>query len=160
MRRFLPIVIALVVSVIGVASQEKPKLVVHAFTVAQGVELPYDMKMLQTQLVAELKVELGKDYTVVGEPPSPSESGVYALNGVITGWRPGNAAKRVFVGMGSGREASDIEFHVTDSAGKKVLERKETIRTNFYSQGAGSSGTLAHPIALKVSDRIKEAKLK
>jgi hypothetical protein len=142
MKRFLPIVIAFVVSAIGVASQEKPKLVVHAFTLAQGVELPYDLKLLQTQLVAELKVELGKDYNVISEPPSAPEGAVYALNGIITGWRPGNAAKRLFVGMGSGRE------------------RKETIRTNFYSQGAGSSGTLAHPIALKVSDRIKEAKLK
>ncbi|HEU4937570.1 MAG TPA: DUF4410 domain-containing protein [Vicinamibacterales bacterium] len=159
MKRFLPIVIALVVSTIGLTAQEKPKLVVNAFTVAQGIELPYDMKLLQTQLVAELKVEL-KEYSVISEPPSPPEGTVYALNGVITGWRPGNAAKRMFVGMGSGREASDIEFHIADSSGKKVLERKETIRTNFYSQGAGSSGTLAHPIALKVADRIKEAKLK
>lgn len=159
MKRFLPIVVALVVSTIGLASQEKPKLVVNAFTVAQGIELPYDMKLLQTQLVAELKVEL-KDYSVISEPPSAPEGTVYALNGVITGWRPGNAAKRMFVGMGSGREASDIEFHIADSSGKKVLERKETIRTNFYSQGAGSSGTLEHPIALKVADRIKEAKLK
>jgi uncharacterized protein DUF4410 len=159
MKRFLPIVVALVVSTIGLTSQEKPKLVVNAFTVAQGIELPYDMKLLQTQLVAELKVEL-KDYSVISEPPSAPEGTVYALNGVITGWRPGNAAKRMFVGMGSGREASDIEFHIADSSGKKVLERKETIRTNFYSQGAGSSGTLAHPIALKVADRIKEVKLK
>jgi hypothetical protein len=160
MKRFLPIVIAFVVSVTGVASQEKPKLVVHAFTVAQGVELPYDMKLLQTQLIAELKVELGKDYNVITEPPSSPEGAGYALDGIITGWRAGNAAKRMFVGMGSGRESSDIEFHVTDSSGKKLLERKETIRTNFYSQGAGSSGTLAHPFALKISDRIKEAKLK
>jgi hypothetical protein len=160
MKKFVPIVIAFVVSATGLASQEKPKLVVHAFTVAQGIELPYDMKLLQTQLVAELKVELGKDYNVIGELPGTPEAATYALNGIITGWRPGNAAKRMFVGMGSGREASDIEFHVTDSSGKKVLERKETIRTNFYSQAAGSSGTLAHPIALKVSDRIKEAKLK
>jgi Domain of unknown function (DUF4410) len=159
MKRFLPIVVALVVSTIGLTSQEKPKLVVNAFTVAQGIELPYDMKLLQTQLVAELKVEL-KDYSVISEPPSAPEGTVYALSGVITGWRPGNAAKRMFVGMGSGREASDIEFHIADSSGKKVLERKETIRTNFYSQGAGSSGTLAHPIALKVADRIKEVKLK
>jgi hypothetical protein len=160
MKTFVPTVIAFVVSAIGLASQEKPKLVVHAFTVAQGIELPYDMKLLQTQLVAELKVELGKTYNVIGELPGAPEDAAYALHGIITGWRPGNAAKRMFVGMGSGREASDIEFQVTDSSGKKVLERKETIRTNFYSQGAGSSGTLAHPIALKVSDRIKEAKLK
>lgn len=159
MKRFLPILASLVVSTVGVAAQEKPKLVVNAFTVAPGVELPYDMKLLQTQLVAELKVEL-KDYNIINEAPAAGDGPVYSLNGVITGWRPGNAAKRMFVGMGSGREASDLEFHVADSSGKKVLERKETIRTNFYSQGAGSSGTLAHPIALKVADRIKEAKLK
>jgi hypothetical protein len=160
MKRILPIVIALAVSTIGVASQEKRVLIVHPFTVAKGIELPYDMKLMQTQLVAELKVELGKDFTVVTEAPSAAEGAIYSLDGTITGWRPGNAAKRMMVGMGSGREASDLEFSVADSAGKKVLERKETIRTNFYSQGAGSSGTLAHPIALKVSDRIKEAKLK
>src|SRR6185312_3234312 len=160
MKKLPPIVMVLVLSVLGVAAQEKPKLVVHAFTVAQGVELPYDMKLLQTQMVAELKVELGKDYNVISDTPSPPEGAGYALDGVITGWRPGNAAKRMLVGMGSGRESSDIEFHVSDGSGKKVIERKETIRTNFYSQGAGSSGTLGHPIALKVSDRIKESKLK
>jgi len=159
MKRLLPIVIGLLVSALGLAAQEKPKLVIHAFTVAQGVELPYDMKLLQTQMVAELKVELGKEYNVLSDSPNAPE-GAYALDGVITAWHPGNAAKRMMVGMGSGRESSDIEFHVSDGSGKKVIERKETIRTNFYSQGAGSSGTLAHPIALKVSDRIKESKLK
>jgi len=49
---------------------------------------------------------------------------------------------------------------VTDSSGQKLLEQKDTIRTNFYSQGAGSSGTLAHPIAQKLAERIKDAKLK
>jgi hypothetical protein len=67
MKRCLPIVIAFVVSAIGLASQERPKQVVHAFTVAQGVDLPYDMKLLQTQMVAELKVELGKDYNIISE---------------------------------------------------------------------------------------------
>ena len=62
--------------------------------------------------------------------------------------------------MGSGREASDIQYRVTDGAGKHVVDRKDTIRTNFYSQGAGSTGTLAHPIAQKIADRIKDAKLK
>jgi hypothetical protein len=143
------------------ATQEKHVLVVHAFTVANGVELPYDMKLLQMQLVAELKVELKKEFTIVGETPAaPPETAPYTLDGEITGWRPGNAAKRLVVGLGSGREASDIQFNVTDSSGRKVLEQKDTIRTNFYSQGAGSSGTLAHPIAQKLAERIKDAKLK
>jgi hypothetical protein len=62
--------------------------------------------------------------------------------------------------MGSGREASDIRYRVTDGSGKKALERTETVRTNFYSQGSGSSGTLAHPIAQKIAEGIKDAKLR
>ena len=160
MKKCLLVVIGVAVSIIGLSSQGKRVLVVNAFTVAPSVELPYDMKLMQTQLVAELKVELGKEFSIVGEAPAAPEGALFTLDGAITGWRPGNAAKRLMVGLGSGREASDIEFQVTDSSGKKVLERKDTVRTNFYSQGAGSSGTLAHPIAQKVAERIKDAKLK
>jgi len=48
-----------------VTAQGKPVLVVHLFTVASDVTLPYDMKLLQTQAVAEFKVSLGKDFEVV-----------------------------------------------------------------------------------------------
>jgi hypothetical protein len=160
MKKGLVVVIGLTVLTIGLSSQGKRVLVVKAFTVAPSVELPYDMKLMQTQLVAELKVELGKEFTIVTETPTAVESALYTLDGEITGWRPGNAAKRLVVGLGSGREASDIQYRVTDSSGQKVLERKDTVRTNFYSQGAGSSGTLAHPIAQKIAERIKDAKLK
>ena len=160
MKKCLLLVVGLAVSTIGLSSQGKRVLVVQAFTVATGVELPYDMKLMQTQLLAELKVELGKEFTIVGDNPTGPEGAIYTLNGEITGWRPGNAAKRLVVGLGSGREASDIQYRVTDSAGQKVLDRKDTVRTNFYSQGAGSSGTLAHPVAQKIAERIKDAKLK
>ena len=160
MKKCLLLVVGLAVSTIGLSSQGKRVIVVQAFTVATGVELPYDMKLMQTQLVAELKVELGKEFTIVAEPPIAREGTLYTLGGEITGWRPGNAAKRLLVGLGSGREASDIQYRVADSSGQKVVERKDTVRTNFYSQGAGSSGTLAHPIAQKIAERIKDAKLK
>ncbi len=81
------------------------------------------------------------------------------LEGEIVAWRLGNAAKRIFVGMGYGRESSDISYRVTDGSGAKVVDTKDTIRTNFYSQRAGSTGTLGHPIAQTVSERIKDAKL-
>ena len=115
---------------------------------------------MQAQTVAEFKVTLGKDFDIVPDVPTPSPSKVYTLETQITAWHAGNAAKRIVVGLGSGRESADIEYRVTDGSGKKVLERKDTIRTNFYSQGAGSSGTLAHPFAEKIADRIKDAKLK
>ena len=96
----------------------------------------------------------------MAEASATPQGAVYTLDGEITGWRPGNAAKRLVVGLGSGREASDVQYRVTDRSGKKVVERQDTVRTNFYSQAAGSTGTLAHPIAQKIADRIKDAKLK
>ena len=142
-----------------VSSQGKPTLVVQVFKTAPDVALPYDLTLLQTQMVAELKVMLGKEFDIVAAAPSAAGGNVYLLDGDITGWRAGNAAKRFLVGMGSGREAMDLAFRVSD-AKERLFERKETIRTNFYSQGAGSTGTLAHPIAQKVADRIQDARLR
>jgi len=159
MTKRLVIAVVLTLSVTALASQGKPVIVVNAFTKTAGVELPYDMKLMQTQLVPEFRVMLGKQFDIVTEAPTTPQGTVYTLDAEITAWRPGNVAKRVLVGLGSGREASDIQFRVTDGSGKQVLDRKETIRTNFFSQGAGSTGTLAHPIAQKIADRIKDAKL-
>ena len=160
MKKCLLLAIGLALSPMALSSQDKPVMVVQAFTAAPGVVLPYDMKLLQTQLVAEFKVMLSKDFEIIAEAPTSPQGTVYTLDAEITGWRPGNAAKRFLVGFGSGREASDLQYQVTDGSGKKVLERKDTIRTNFFSQGAGSTGTLAHPIAQKIAERIKDAKLK
>jgi hypothetical protein len=118
------------------------------------------MKQMQAGLVADLRVQIGKEFEIVAEAPAGREGPVYTLTGEITGWRPGNAAKRILVGMGSGREASDIHYRVADNAGQNVIDRTDTIRTNFYSQSAGSVGTLVHPIAQKIAERIKDAKLK
>ena len=159
MKKGLLLAIGMALSAVALSTQGKPVIVVKVFTTASGVELPYDMKLMQTQLIPEFKVMLGREFDVVTEPPAAPQGTVYTLDAEITGWRAGNVAKRLIVGLGSGRESSDIQFRVTDGAGKKILEREETIRTNFYSQGAGSSGTLAHPIAQKIADRIKEAKL-
>ena len=155
----LVMVVGLMVGQVVVSAQAKPTLVVQPFKTGPDVALPYDLAMLQTQLVAELKVMLGKQFDVVAEAPAAASGNVYTLDGDITGWRPGNAAKRFLVGMGSGREAMDLTFRVSDPK-ERLFERKETIRTNFYSQGAGSTGTLAHPIAQKIADRVEEARLR
>jgi hypothetical protein len=158
MKRLL-VVVGLTLFAIGLSSQSKPVIVVKPFTMAKGVELPYDMKMIQSQLVPELKVMIGKEFDIQAEAPASPSDTVYTLDGEFKGWRAGNAAKRLMIGMGSGRESSDLAYQLADASGKKVVERQDTIRTNFYSQNAGSTGTLAHPIAQKIADRIKEAKL-
>ncbi|HEU4386776.1 MAG TPA: DUF4410 domain-containing protein [Blastocatellia bacterium] len=141
------------------SAQQKPVIVVEQFTVAPGATCPYDMKTLTSQMIAELDVILGKDFDIAAEAPTSTQAPVFTLKTEITEWHSGNAAKRVMIGFGSGRETSDIKYQVADGSGKKVLEKKDTIRTNYFSQGAGSSGTLAHPIALKIAERIKNAKL-
>lgn len=160
MNRWALLVIGLALSAADLSSQNTRVIVVEPFTLATGVELPYDMKQLQAGLVADLKVQIGKEFEIVSEAPSTPQGSVYTLTGEFTGWRPGNAAKRILVGMGSGREASDIHYRVADTSGQNVVDRTDTIRTNFYSQSAGSVGTLVHPIAQKIAERIKDAKLK
>src|SRR5438093_10733561 len=98
MRKCLLLVIGLAVSTMGLSAQGKRILVVQAFTVGAGVELPYDMKLMQTQLVAGLKVELGKEFTIVSEART-GERALYALDGEITGWRPRHAATRLVGGQ-------------------------------------------------------------
>lgn len=154
------LVVVFALSAVVLSAQVKPVIVVQALTSAPGIELPYDLKSMQGQLVAELRVMLGKQFDVVAEPAASSPDAVYTLECEIAGWRPGNAAKRLVVGLGSGREASDLRYRVTDRSGKTILERSDTVRTNYYSQAAGSTGTLAHPIAQKISERIKDAKLR
>lgn len=162
MRKYGLVILAFAVSAVGVSAQGKPTLVVQTFTKGAGVELPYDLEQMQPQLVAEFRVLLGKDFTIAAEPPAATAGAgaTYTLDGEFTGWRAGNAAKRLIIGLGSGRESSDLHYRVTDSAGKTVVQREDTIRTSFFSQHAGSTGTLAHPIAKKIADRIKDAKLK
>ena len=160
MKFRLLLVIGLAVAPLALFAQDKPVIVVQVFTAAPGVEWPYDMKTMQAQTVAELKVALGKSFDIAAEAPSAAHGNVYTLAVEIVEWRHGNAAKRLLVGLGSGREAADIQYRLTDGSAKNVIDRKDTIRTNFYSQGAGSVGTLAHPIADKIADRIEDAKLK
>jgi hypothetical protein len=138
----------------------KTPLVLNTFTVKPDVAWPYDTKQLQTLTVAELKGKLANRFDVSAERPAQAAH-LYTVDGEIVGWRAGNAAKRVLIGMGSGREAADIHYWVTDETGKKIFEHNDTIRAEFWSSNfAGSVGQLAHPFADKIAHRISDAKLK
>lgn len=141
--------------------QKNSVIVVNTFTAAPNVSWPYDMKELQRQTIAEMKTKLGAQFDIVAEPPVVTPEHLYTLNGEVVGWRAGNAAKRALIGMGSGREAADIHYWITDQTGEKRLDKKDTIRTEFWGSAfAGSVGQLAHPFADKISNRIHDAKLK
>ncbi len=142
-------------------SPSKPVIVVSAFATTKAVSWPYDMKELQRQTVAEMNAKAGTEYEVAPEMPTTAHGHIYTLNGEVTAWHPGNRAKRMLVGMGSGRETAEIHYWLTDERGEKVFDNKDTIRAEFWGNAyAGSVGELAHPFADKIGGRIKNAKLK
>lgn len=159
MKRWALILVVLMLAPAAAYSQEKPTIVVNPFTMGPDVTWPYDVKVMQAQTVAEFKVLLGKDFDITAEPPAEPKGTVFTLDTQIVAWRAGNVATRLIIGFGAGRESADITYQLTDASGMKVLDKKDTVRTNFYAQTA-STGTLAHPFAQKISQRIKDAKLK
>ncbi len=153
--------LAFVVALTATAAQaqEKPALVVHVFTVASGVQFPYDMKQLQAQTIVQLKTKEGEHFNVAADPPE-KETRVYMLEGEVLEWHPGNRATRLMVGMGAGRETAKIHYWLVDRTGEKVFEHTDTIRQSVWGGGyVGSVGYLAEPFADKVTKRLAESKL-
>jgi hypothetical protein len=159
MKKLLLIGIALVAASPAVRSQEKPCILVQSFTSGTNASWPYDGKQMASQTAAELQAKLGKAFTVGTESPAECR-GIYSLGGAIVEWRPGNRAKRMLVGMGSGRETARIRFWLDAPSGKRVFVHEDTIRAEFWGNAyAGSVGELAHPLASKIADRLNHAKL-
>ena len=161
---FKPILVFVAAVGLGLAparAQDKPALVVHAFTTAAGVNFPYDLNQLQLQAMATLKEQDVQQFHVV-QDVVPTASRVYILDGEILEWHKGNTAERMLIAMGSvaGRESAKIHFWLTDKDGKKVFEHTDTIRQTFMDNPHEKSvGTLAKPFAGKIAERLKEAKL-
>jgi hypothetical protein len=154
------LLVALALMPVTLMGQERPIIVLHPFTAGADVAWPYDMKLMQTQTIAEVKAKVGKQYEVTAETPASAHARVYTLDGEILVWHPGNRAERLLVGGGTGRESADIHFWITDDAGKKVLEHKDTIKAEFWGNAsAGSVGQLSHPFADKIAKRLADAKL-
>ena len=142
-------------------AQEKPALVVHAFTVASGVKFPYDMNDLQTQTIGEIKAKNGEQFAEVTDAPS-NQARVYILDGEVLEWHKGNTAERMLIAAGTvaGRENAKIHFWLTDKDGKKVFEQTDVVRQLFMrNKHEKSTGMLARPFREKVAERLKEAKL-
>src|ERR1700739_1681870 len=140
-------------------AQDKPAIVVHAFRTAAGVSWPYDMKQMATQTLAELQNKDAKKYAIAADIPE-ARTHYYILDGEVLEWHPGNRAKRMLVGVGTGRETAKMHYWLTDETGKKVFDHQDGIRAEFWGNAyADSVGQLAHPFADKISGRLAEAKL-
>jgi hypothetical protein len=140
--------------------QDKPTIIVETFSAESSVPWPYDMKLLQTETLAELKAKEGKKFNISAEAPTEGSAPFYRLQGEVVEWHPGNRAKRMMVGMGSGREEAKIHYWLVSRTGAKVFEHTDVIRAEFWGNAyAGSVGELAHPFADKIAKRLGDAKL-
>ena len=161
---FKPMMPAIFIAALGLVpacAQDKPAIVVHAFTLASGVKFPYDMNRLQTQAIAMLKEKDGALFDALLAAPT-SQARVYFLDGEVLEWHKGNTAERMLIAMGSvaGRENAKIHYWLTDKDGKKVFENTDTIRQGFMKNVHEKSvGTLGTPFAEKLAERLKAEKL-
>ena len=160
-KRMTLVIFVVALGLLPVRAQEKPALLVHAFTIASGVKCPYDMNQLQAEAITALKAKDGAQFDLVSDA-SPNQSGVYILDGEVVEWHKGNTAERMLIAAGSvaGRESAKIHYWLTDKDGKRVVEYTDTIRQLFMRNGHEKSvGTLARPFAEKVAERLKDTKL-
>jgi hypothetical protein len=152
------------VAVLGLVpawSQDKPAVVVHAFTVASGVKFPYNMDDLRAKAVAQLKDADAALFDAVFVPPG-EQARVYVLDGEVLEWHKGNTAERMLIAAGTvaGRENAKIHYWLTDKDGKKIYENTDTIRQGWMKNGhEKNTGMLITPFAEKLAERLKEAKL-
>jgi len=159
--RLLDLILLLTLaSIVQGADQSKPTLVLETFTIATGVSWPYDMNQLKLDTLGELIKKDDRYFFVTPEPVNGAQGAVYTLRGEVLEWHSGNRAKRLLVGMGSGRETAKIHYWLTDSSGKRVFDHTDTIRQAFSGNAyAGSVGQLAQPFADKIAERLKAASL-
>jgi len=160
-KRMILVIFVVSLGLLSARAQDKPALVVHAFTVASGVNFPYEMNQLQTQAIEEIKAKDGEQFNVISDAP-PNQARVYTLDGEILEWHKGNTAERLVIAMDSvaGRENAKIHYWLMDKDGKKVFDQTDTIRQLFMRNGHEKSvGTLARPFAEKVAERLKDTKL-
>ena len=99
--------------------QGKPTLIIETFAVSTSVPWPYDMNQLKLETFSELLKKDSQYFVVLPEPVQDAKDAVYTLRGEVLEWHPGNRAKRLLVGMGTGRETAKIHYWLTDISGKR-----------------------------------------
>jgi hypothetical protein len=107
-QQFALLCLAAGVGLATAAPQDKPALVVHAFTPASGVKFPYDMAELQKLAIAEIKDKAGAQFELVAE--AADRARLYVLDGEVLEWHKGNTLERMAIAMGSvvGRENAKL----------------------------------------------------
>jgi len=102
LKRTFLLAFIVALALVPVYAQQKPALVVHAFTVAPDVaKWPYDSNQLQNQTIAVIKVKNEIQFDVVPDASS-TQARVYTLDGEVLEWHKGNTTERMLIAAGTG----------------------------------------------------------
>jgi hypothetical protein len=160
-KRMILVLFIFTLGLLPARGEERPAIVVNAFTIAPDVKFPYDMFEMQKAAIAEMKAKDAAQFDII-EAAAPGQARVFVLDGVVLEWHPGNVAERMLIAAGSvaGRENAKIHFWLTSKDGKKVFETTETIRQlwmrNLHEK---NSGLLRQPFADKITQCLAAANL-
>lgn len=92
---------------------------------------------------------------------APVKPAVLRLSGQLVDFEPGNAAKRMMVGFGTGRAHASFEFTLRDpSMGRVVWQKRVKQTASFWFNGTTSSaaerGELPEGLAKKLVEELKK----
>ena len=169
MRQSMPVVILVSLLVLGLSSPVSAgsvdlskSLVVKQFTasVKGAAGLP---EAVRGSVVQTMRDDGAFKGVVKDEEAKDAPAG-YVLEGVLTNFEAGNAAKRLMVGFGSGRSHAIFDFVLKDSTGNVVWKKSIKQTASFWFNGTTSSAAeraeLPDGLAKKLVEELKKAQSK
>ena len=93
------------------------------------------------------------------EAKDKDKANIVELGARLVDFEPGNAAKRLLVGLGTGRAHAGFEFSMKDSTGqvwKKTVKSTASFWFNGYTSSATERAELPDGVAKKLIDELKK----
>jgi len=151
---------------------EKPldgykSLVVERFdsSVKGAIGLPDAVRSACVQAIKEdglfSEVTTAEEEAAKAGATEAGKAGLLRLSAQLVDFEPGNAAKRLMVGFGSGRAHAGFEFTLRDPATNQIVWQKRLKQTaSFWFNGTTSSaaerGELPEALAKKLVEELKK----
>ncbi len=115
---------------------------------------------VRESVVGGLK-ESGLFAEVLSGDDTKDKTGVLELRGRLVDFAPGNAAKRLVIGFGTGRAHARFEFTIADAATGEIVWQGSVKQTasfwfNGYTSSAGERAELPEGIAKKLVKELNK----
>ncbi len=133
---------------------------IDRFVPVRGVAFPPDY---QSALVEDIAREISLAFETVmivrqGDA-MPYGHAVLRIAGIVTQFKPGNRAKRQFIGLGAGATVVDAQIRFSDAATGQVLLTHEAKGVTWTGIAGGDSRDAANSLARKVAKLCKAGHL-